>query len=52
MSKGIYDGKPIKGNLEETNISWVILSGRHAFKIKKDIKLSFLDYSTLDLRKK
>ncbi|MDG1277114.1 MAG: hypothetical protein P8O16_07515 [Algoriphagus sp.] len=52
MVEGIYQGKPIKGVLEETNISWVILSRRHAFKIKKDIKLSFLDYSTLELRKK
>lgn len=52
MAKGIYEGKPIKGELEETNISWVILSRDHAFKIKKDIRLSFLDYSTLDLRKK
>ena len=52
MAKGSYEGKPLKGILEETNISWVILSGRHAFKIKKDIKLSFLDYSTLALRKK
>ncbi|WP_075349972.1 phosphotransferase [Algoriphagus marinus] len=52
MAKGIYDSKPIKGVLEETNISWVILSRSHAFKIKKEIKLSFLDYSTLELRKK
>ena len=52
MAKGMYEGKPIKGAMEETNISWVILSRRHAFKIKKDVKLSFLDYSTLDLRKK
>jgi len=52
MATGRYEGKPIKGVLEETNISWVILSRSHAFKIKKDIKLSFLDYSTLGLRKK
>jgi aminoglycoside phosphotransferase family enzyme len=52
MAKGKFEGKPIQGVLEETNISWVILSGRHAFKIKKNIKLSFLDYSTLPLRKK
>ncbi|WP_157965996.1 hypothetical protein [Cognataquiflexum aquatile] len=52
MAKGKYEGIPIKGVLEETNISWVILAGRHAFKIKKNIKLSFLDYSTLELRKK
>jgi aminoglycoside phosphotransferase family enzyme len=52
MAKGVFEGKPIQGILEETNISWVILSRSHAFKIKKEIKLSFLDYSTLDLRKK
>ncbi|MCH6234465.1 hypothetical protein [Cognataquiflexum rubidum] len=52
MAKGKFEGKSIQGVLEETNISWVILAGRHAFKIKKNIKLSFLDYSTLALRKK
>ena len=49
---GFFEGNPIQGKLEETNISWVILGRKHAFKIKKDIKLSFLDYSTLALRKK
>lgn len=52
MAKGTFEGRPINGVLEETNISWVILSRSHAFKIKKNIKLSFLDYSTLELRKK
>jgi uncharacterized protein len=51
MTEGIFEDKPIKGELEETNISWVILTENHAFKIKKEIKLSFLDYSTLELRK-
>jgi aminoglycoside phosphotransferase family enzyme len=51
MDKGTFEGEPIRGILEETNISWVILSRNHAFKIKKNIKLSFLDYSTLELRK-
>ncbi|MCL6258709.1 hypothetical protein M3O96_06400 [Aquiflexum sp. TKW24L] len=51
MSEGIFEDKPIKGELEETNISWVILTENHAFKIKKEIRLSFLDYSTLELRK-
>lgn len=52
MALGNFEGRPFNGVLEETNISWVILSGKHAFKIKKNIKLSFLDYSTLALRKK
>ena len=34
----------------ETHISWVVLTGEFAYKIKKPIKLSFLDYSTLERR--
>ena len=51
MTSGFFQGKPIKGRLEETNISWVILSEEFVFKIKKPVKLNFLDYSTLELRK-
>ncbi|MEQ8810694.1 MAG: phosphotransferase [Imperialibacter sp.] len=47
---GTYQGEPVKGKIEETHISWVLLSRRHAFKIKKPIKLSFLDFSNLALR--
>ncbi len=49
---GVFEQKPINGTIEETHISWVILSDEFAFKIKKPFKLSFLDYSTLSLRKK
>ena len=35
----------------ETHISWVILTGTYAYKIKKPLDLGFLDFSTLDLRK-
>ena len=34
----------------ETHISWVILTGEHAYKIKKPVDLGFLDYSTLEKR--
>ncbi len=34
----------------ETHISWVILTGRYAYKIKKPLDLGFLDFSTLQLR--
>ncbi|WP_431215130.1 hypothetical protein ACQ86N_10635 [Puia sp. P3] len=37
--------------LIETHISWVILSGDYAYKIKKPAHYSFLDFSTLDKRK-
>ena len=38
--------------LLETHISWVILTGSFAYKIKKPIKLEFLDFSSLEQRKK
>ncbi len=37
--------------LIETHISWVLLAGEFAYKIKKPIRNHFLDYSTLELRK-
>lgn len=38
-------------SLIETHISWVILTDNYAFKIKRPVKLSFLDFSTPDKRK-
>lgn len=35
----------------ETHASWVILTGEHAYKIKKPVDLGFLDYSTLAKRR-
>ncbi len=37
--------------LRQTNISFVILTGPFAYKIKKSVKLEFIDASTLALRK-
>lgn len=34
----------------ETHISWVLLTGAFAYKIKKPVDLGFLDFSTLDRR--
>lgn len=36
--------------LIETHISWVILCDRYVYKIKKPVRYSFLDFSTLDKR--
>ena len=36
--------------LRETHISWVILTGKHAYKIKKRLKLEFLDTTSLATR--
>jgi len=38
--------------LIETHISWVLLAGEHAFKLKKPLHLPFVDYSTLALRRR
>ncbi len=35
----------------ETHISWILLTGQFAYKIKKPLKLSFLDYSTVTRRR-
>lgn len=40
--------KPIE--IVQTHISYVVLTGEYAYKIKKPIKLSFLDFSTLEKR--
>jgi uncharacterized protein len=37
--------------LLETHISWVVLTGPFAYKIKKPVRYDFLDASTLELRK-
>ncbi len=36
--------------IKETHISYIFLTKNYAYKIKKDVKFSFLDYSTLDKR--
>ena len=35
----------------ETHISWVVLAGDYAYKLKKSIDLGFLDFSTLEKRR-
>ena len=37
--------------LLETHISWVILTGQFAYKIKKPVNFGFLDFSTLEKRR-
>ena len=37
--------------LIETHISWVILTGEFAYKIKKAVNFGFLDFSTLEKRR-
>jgi len=48
---GTYNGELLNGKLVETHISWVILAKKFAFKIKKRMQYSFLNFSSLDKRK-
>ena len=38
-------------SIVETHISWVILTGQYAYKIKKPVAFSFVDFSTLEKRR-
>jgi len=38
--------------LVQTHISYVLLAGRYAYKVKKAVDLGFLDYSTLERRQR
>ena len=46
-----YPGQVQHVELVETHISWVLLAGELAYKIKKPVRLSFLDFSTLAQRR-
>ena len=43
--------RSLHAQLIETHISWVLLGADTAWKIKKPVRLPFVDYSTLDLRR-
>ncbi|MFQ6023914.1 MAG: AAA family ATPase [Acidiferrobacterales bacterium] len=47
----IYDHEVRRFAVIETHISWVLLTGPYAYKIKKPVDLGFLDFSTLDKRR-
>ncbi|PUZ24966.1 hypothetical protein DCC81_11655 [Chitinophaga parva] len=51
VTKGQFPGQYGIPELIETHISWVILCGDFAYKIKKPLHYSFLDFSTPDKRK-
>ncbi|MCB1983967.1 MAG: AAA family ATPase [Burkholderiales bacterium] len=46
----VYDHPVKEIQLIETHISWVILTGDYAYKIKKPCNLGFLDFSSLEKR--
>ena len=51
LSHGKFPDATLHTKLVETHISWVILHDEFVYKIKKPIKYSFLDFSTIQLRR-
>ena len=49
--KGEFPEGTHERELIETHISWVIVCDQFVYKIKKPVQYSFLDFSTLELRK-
>jgi hypothetical protein len=49
--RGVLSREAGAVELIETHISWVLLAGPYAYKIKKPVRLSFLDFSTLAARR-
>jgi aminoglycoside phosphotransferase family enzyme len=46
-----YPEKPGRVETVETHMSWVFLTDRYAYKMKKPVRYDFLDFSTLALRR-
>ncbi len=51
LNPSIYNHPVDKVELIQTHISWVILTGQFAYKIKKPVNFGFLDFSSLQKRK-
>ena len=52
MNNAFAFGHPVRYiRLVETHISWVLLTGTYAYKIKKPVDFGFLDFSTLNKRR-
>jgi len=51
MNPALYDHPVESFQLIETHISWVLLTGPFAYKIKKPVDLGFLDFSSIDRRR-
>jgi aminoglycoside phosphotransferase family enzyme len=52
MNNPFVFGHPVRYiRLIETHISWILLTGTFAYKIKKPVDFGFLDFSTLEKRR-
>ena len=51
QSPASYEHTALRVDLMETHISWVLLTGTYAYKIKKPVDFGFVNFTTLDRRK-
>lgn len=49
---GAYPELPAQVSAVETHMSWVFLTERHAYKLKKPVRWEFLDFSTIEARRR
>ncbi len=52
LKENIERKEKTKVNIIQTHTSWVLLTGKYAYKIKKPVNFGFLNYTTLPLRYK
>lgn len=52
QNKSLYDHAVDEFQVLETHISWVLLTGPYAYKLKKHVDLGFVNFSTSALREK
>ena len=51
LEPGILPGEAGPAELVETHISWVLIGKEHVYKLKKPLRYSFLDFSTVGKRR-
>ena len=52
LDPAAYDHPVASIELIETHISWIFLTGRFAYKLKKPVNFGFVDFSTPELRRR
>jgi len=51
LQPAFYPHRPAAVHLVQTHISYVLLAGDHVYKLKKPVRFSFLDFSSLERRR-
>jgi aminoglycoside phosphotransferase family enzyme len=50
LDPGIYPDKSAEVKLIQTQMSWLFMTDRHVYKVKKPVNLGYLDYTTMESR--